>query len=261
MKRLLRRLRRLVTRLLIDPDILGTAVSQRLWQETSAFYWAVSYVVKNQIVGDYAEFGVWRGRRFQAVYGLLGSYSSMFFDSKKGKPGFSRNPFDDVSFHAFDSFEGLPASDPEEARPAQYFESAYSGDVNGFIDTLKKGNVDLERVTITEGWFADTLTRETAERIQLDKLSIAFIDCDLYASTVLVLKFIRPHLQTGTVLVVDDWFRNRGNPSKGVQGALLEWLRENEEITLQHFCTWDAKTVVFIVHLEEYPAARGITSP
>lgn len=39
-----------------------------------------------------------------------------------------------------------------------------------------------DHVTVVEGFFAGTLTRP--ERIPLEAVAIAWVDCDLYASTV-----------------------------------------------------------------------------
>jgi len=114
-------------------------------------------------------------------------------------------------------------------------------------------------VTITKGWFESTLNPDTAKKIKLEKISIAFIDCDLYLSAVPVLKFILPYLQSGTILIFDDWYRNKGKPSTGIQGAVLEWLKENKHISLQHFYTSETKATVFIVNLDEHPDLSGIS--
>ena len=48
----------------------------------------------------------------------------------------------------------------------------------------------------------------------------------------------------------DDWFRNKGISTTGVQGAAIEWLSKNTNITLQHFHNADTRTAVFIVKLD-----------
>lgn len=258
LKKKLRPLRKIITKLIVEPECLNNHINGQIWHNTSAFLWAVTYVIKNQIIGDYLEFGVWKGKRFQVVYNLLKTYSSTFYGDKKFKRKQIKNPFDKIMFHAFDSFEGLPASN-YDGRSLQYFKGSYRGDIDTFKNMLRDANVDLNRVTITKGWFNQALNQTTAERIKLEKISIAFIDCNLYESAVPVLKFITPYLQTGTVLIIDDWYRNKGNPLKGVQGAVLEWLKESSQITLQHFYTSDTKTIVFIVHIGDYPDIRGIS--
>ena len=91
----------------------------------------------------------------------------------------------------------------------------------------------------------------TAEKIKLSKISIAYIDCDIYEGALTALNFISKYLQPGTVLIFDDWFRNRGEPTHGVQGAVLDWLSENKQISLQHFYSCDTRTVLFIVQFDQ----------
>ena len=139
-----------------------------------------------------------------------------------------------MRFHAFDSFEGLPETNNPE-NPIQYYPGAYQSTEELFKQRLRAGGVEMDRVTITPGWFNESLTALTAERLELTKIAIAYIDCDVYESTVDVLNFVTPHLATGSVLICDDWFRNRGIATAGVQGAVTEWLSNNSQLSLQHF--------------------------
>ena len=59
---------------------------------------------------------------------------------------------------------------------------------------------------------------ETAKKLKLKQI-MAYVDCDIYESSVDVLNFIKPYLYTGSVLVFDDWFRNKGLSNTGVQGV------------------------------------------
>ena len=149
----------------------------------------------------------------------------------------------------FDSFEGLPET-KNDSNPIQYFPGAYSASENLFRDRLINAGLDMEKVTITKGWFNESLNKNTANALSLDKVAIAYIDCDIYESSVDVLEFITPFLQTGSVLVFDDWFRNKGITSTGVQGAVLEWLERNSNIKLQHFYNSDTRTALFIVKID-----------
>ena len=108
----------------------------------------------------------------------------------------------------------------------------------------------MSRVTITKGWFNETLTKETAKELKLKEVAISYIDCDLYEPALDALNFITPFIKTGTILVFDDWFRNKGNVNEGVQGAVLRWLRENENIFLQHYYSCDTRTALFIVQMD-----------
>ena len=63
-KKLLAPFRKFITKLIIDPSVLNSHINRRIWHETNAFRWASGYLVKNQISGDYLEFGVWKGNSF-----------------------------------------------------------------------------------------------------------------------------------------------------------------------------------------------------
>ena len=49
------------------------------------------------------------------------------------------------------------------------------------------------------------------------------------------------------MLILDDWFRNGGVKKNGVQGAVLDWLENNQDIHLQHYHSSDTRTATFIV--------------
>jgi len=255
-KNLIRPIRRLMTKMLIEPSELNAHISRRLWHETNAFRWAAAYIVKNQIKGDYLEFGVWKGNSFIESFNQIRNYSNTFYNtglsSKRGP-----NPFMDMKFHAFDSFEGLPESN-STGNPIQYYRGNYKAEESLFIDNISASGVDISKVTVTKGWFSESLNNSAAEKIKLTDIAIAYVDCDLYESTVDILEFISPFLNTGTVLIFDDWFRNRGHSDRGVQGAVLEWLGRNKQISLQHFYNSDTRTAVFIVEIDAKPSTQKI---
>lgn len=233
--------------MLVDPTAFEYHTKKLLWHETNAFRWAAAYIVKNQISGDYAEFGVWKGKSFIEAYHQIQSYSRTFYEvGLKGEGG--ANPFNKIRYHAFDSFQGLPAVE-STAHPRQYFAGNYSADESLFLGNLKTAGVDQRRVTVTAGWFNESLTRERGQELELEKLAMVYVDCDLFESTVDILNFIRPYIHSGTVLIFDDWFRNGGVTTNGVQGATIKWLEANPEIRLQHLCNTDTRTAVFVVEL------------
>ena len=88
----------------------------------------------------------------------------------------------------------------------------------------------LPEPRIEVGWFADTL-RATVPATYL-RIAVLHVDCDLYESTRDVLDGVRPALQDGTVVLFDDWFLFKGNPSKGESRAFGEFLAAHDE--------WDA---------------------
>ena len=65
--------------------------------------------------------------------------------------------------------------------------------------------------------------------------SFVNVDCDLYESTVPVLEFITPLLQTGTIVYFDDWFSYRGSMAHGEARAAREWLTRHPDIQLVEY--------------------------
>lgn len=249
-KALIRPIRRLLTKIIVEPEALRGHVVKQIWEENNAFRWAAAYIVKNQISGDYLEFGVWKGNSFVEMYRQITQYSEMFFRMGGGKK--IKNPensFEKIRYHAFDSFDGLPQTKNPDS-PVQYFKGNYKAEENVFRERIEGSGVDMSRVTITKGWFNETLKDETAKKLDLKEVSIAYVDCDIYESTQDVLNFLTPFLKTGSVIIFDDWFRNRGISNAGVQGATLDWLENNKQVSLQHFQNFDTRTAVFIVQIE-----------
>jgi len=245
-KHLFKPLAVMFTKLFFDLDTIRPQLKKIYWEESNAFKWASSYIIKNQIDGDYLEFGVWKGNSFIEMYRQIKINSEIFYQNNKNKNIEDlNNIFNEMKFHAFDSFDGLPETSSH--KPIQYFAGNYCADEQVFINNIKKNGVDISKTTITKGWFKESLTDECVDKINLKKIAIAYIDCDLFDSTTPVLKFITPFINTGTVLIFDDWFRNGGYKKRGVQGAVLDWLDKNNDITLQHYYNSDTRTAIFIV--------------
>jgi O-methyltransferase len=249
-RRVLKPISTILTKFFFDIEVVKPQIKKIYWQESNAFKWASSYIIKNQIEGDYLEFGVWKGNSFIEMYRQMKINSKIFYETnEKKKPGKIKNIFKDMRFHAFDSFEGLPESNLQ--KPIQYFSGNYSAEEDVFMNNLIKSGIDLNKVTVTKGWFNQSLNEECIEKINLKNIAVAYIDCDLLESTLPVLNFINPYIKTGTVLIFDDWFRNAGNINNGIQGAVLKWLNKNKNITLQHYHNSDTRTATFIVRKSE----------
>lgn len=195
-------------------------------------YLALRFTASQDIVGDYLEFGVFQGQTFTSAYRA------------------GRRLDNEMRFHAFDSFEGLPApAGIDTAGFANFAEGEYSASRKEFEQTLRKSRVAPDRVTTTEGWFSDTLTDSTRARLSLDRAAVVWIDCDLYESTVPVLRFIEPLLQDGTVLIFDDWFCFKGRADRGEQLAVSEWLAANPGVQLVDYRNFGPHGKAFIVNM------------
>ncbi len=190
------------------------------------------YLIGAEIPGDYLEFGVFQGTTFRYAMESMSPY------------------LPEMKYIAFDSFEGLPAPrgiDAENGYTSNFQEEAFSCSEDEFYANLKKSDIDRNKVKTVKGWFDKTLTPETAQEIQLEKIAVAWIDCDLYESTVPVLNFITPFLQVGTVIIFDDWRCYRNHPDYGEQKACREWLEQNPHISLSELYSFGWNGIAFTV--------------
>ena len=238
----LRRLRRRILdscrglcSLLLDPY-----VDQKL--SLSALDVAIDTVVGNGIVGDYYEFGVYNGSSF--VY----AYKRFKLLAKQHQPDMLHT----MHFVALDSFEGLPET-VDAYSPQHYFRGNYAGTLEVFNAKLKKAKIPFDRVVILKGFYGELLEPELVSKYSLRKVSVAYLDCDLYESTKQALGFLTDLVQDGSLLVFDDWFRHRSSPHHGVQRACHEWLEEHPGISLHLVHMF--RRVAFSVSLNSHESA------
>jgi hypothetical protein len=194
---------------------------------------AFGFIQNNRVAGDYLEFGVYCGRTFTEAWHASRRYALA-----------------DMRFHAFDSFDGLP--EPEDAdRGGSFHRGQFRCDRATFERTLARQRVERSRIAIHPGLFETTLAeRGSLKTLGVAKAAIAWIDCDLYASTVPVLRALTDVLVNGSVLVFDDWYCFHGRPDRGEQRACSEWLSANPHIRLVEYQKFHWAGASFIVNLE-----------
>ena len=168
--------------------------AERLWSLLNA----VSYVIDEQLPGDFAECGVWRG----------GSVMAMALQLQ-------RLNVTDRRIWLYDTFAGMTAPTTEDV-VAVTGESASSmmdrtelGDGNNVWAHATRGDVEANVATtgypaqnfvFVEGDVANTLKESVPERISLLRL-----DTDWYQSTRLGLEVLYPRLVIGGVCILDDY--------------------------------------------------------
>ena len=118
--------------------------------------------------GLFLEFGVFKGKSINKIAKLR-----------------SKN-----KIYGFDSFEGLP-----EAWDGYCVNEGY------FATELPEVK---ENVELIKGYFNTTLPLFL--NTHSDKISFMHIDCDLYSSTKIVLELTKERLQSGTIIVFDEYF-------------------------------------------------------
>ena len=95
--------------------------------------------------------------------------------------------------YGFDSFEGLPTEWHNESK------KSYS--TKGIVPKVEKN------ITLYKGWFEDTLPEFSKKYPEVIRL--INIDCDLFSSTSTILKVLGPQIQSGTILIFDEYIGNK----------------------------------------------------
>lgn len=147
----------------------------------------VEDVLSRNVPGDLMETGVWRGGATIFMRAILKA----------------RDVKDRLVWVA-DSFDGLPAPDPEKY-PADAGDTHHTyKDLAVTLDQVKAnfakyGLLD-DQVRFLKGWFRDTLPQAPIE-----KLAVLRLDGDMYESTMDALVHLYPKLSRGGYLIVDDY--------------------------------------------------------
>ncbi len=147
----------------------------------------VTSVVEDEVPGDLIEAGVWRGGAAILMRAVLKCHG-----------------VSDRRVWLADSFEGLPAPNPEEYPADQGLELSGGARLAASVEQVKAnfaryGLFD-DDVEFLVGWFKDTLPNAPIEQLALVRL-----DGDLYESTMDAITALYPRLSVGGYLIVDDY--------------------------------------------------------
>lgn len=181
-----------------------------------------------KIKGEFFEFGVYRGRTTIEAHRIARKFKRK------------------MMYFAFDSFEGLPASDETGEK---FYKGQYSCSEEIYLKNVTKAGINRNNIKIHKGFYEKSLTYKLQKKLSNYKAAVVWVDCDLYISTVPVLDFIIPFLQNGTIICFDDWFSFGGNPKKGELAATNEWLSKNKEIKLIHYKDFGFSGRSFIIQI------------
>lgn len=184
---------------------------------------AFGFVRNESVLGDYAEFGVLEGRTF--VEAWLAS---------------NRHGLRSMHLRAYDSFEGLPKTSGVDAGGPFY--GGQFASPRAAFDRVTH-SIPRQRVEVVPGYFAETL-----QSARQAPVAVAWVDCDLYESTLPVLDYLTEQLVDGAVLIFDDWYCFRGRPDRGEQLACAQWLARNTHIRLVPYRSFHWAGQSFIVN-------------
>jgi hypothetical protein len=147
----------------------------------------VEDVLANDVPGDFIEAGVWRGGAGIFVRALL-----------------ALRAVTDRAVVLADSFEGLPAPDPErfpaDARSGMHLVDFLSVPLETVKANFGRFGLLDDQVRFVKGWFRDTLPALTGET-----WAVVRLDGDLYESTMVGLESLYPSLSPGGYVIIDDY--------------------------------------------------------
>lgn len=193
----------------------------------------VDTAIFNGVIGDYHEFGVFKGRSF-----IKNAKSFMRRSNRENGKA--------MRFCAYDSFEGLPETNDPYA-PEHFKKGAFSATQEEFVRNVTKTGIDIEQVKIVAGFYDKTLDEQLSSEVFQDrKIAMTYIDCDIYESAVPIFDYITPGLQVGTIIVIDDWIRHHSHPNFGIQRAFNEWRDAHPKIQMSQIAL--TKRVTFVVY-------------
>jgi len=177
----------------------------------------------NFLKGSYLEFGCCGAKTFRMAYDAI----------KENKL--------DCTLYAFDSFKGLPELKGID-RGVYFYEGEYYQSREDFEKILNNYGIKQKEYEIIDGFYEDILSKTVLE----EKAAVVYVDCDLYESTKEVFKFIKSYLQTGTMVLFDDYFHFGGDREKGESRAVKEFLEENLDIIFRPHSTFGVAGKMFI---------------
>ena len=182
----------------------------------------------NGISGDYVEFGCSGGHTFGFAYN----------QAKFNGHG--------AHFWAFDSFAGLPEGESKKDDHPVWQKGALNTGIDEFHDICRGNGVPREAYTTVPGFYRETLDN-AQEADQPRDIGLAYIDCDMYSSTISVLNYLLPRLKHGMILAFDDYFCWSPTQVSGERLAAKEVFEGHETWNLLPYLTFNWGGMSFIV--------------
>jgi hypothetical protein len=190
----------------------------------------------NKISGDYVEFGSWGGNSLSLAYEAIRAVNQP------------------RHLWAFDSFSGLPeVTDARDERWRSGIAPEGQGGVDAFHAACAEHGVPREAYTAIEGYYDDTLPQLGTDQAPKD-IALAYVDCNMYASTVSVLEFLAPRLKHGMIVAFDDYWLWTEKHASGERIALHEFQAAHPEWTWVRYKDVHYTGVAFVIERSDSPS-------
>jgi len=188
-------------------------------QKTLALKKAFYFAALEAVPGDYLEFGVYEGTSLIAA----------FENDWRLRPA----QLAARTFWGFDSFEGgFKYFDARDRHPF-FQEGEFSSSHAQTRRRLERHFRGRAACKLVPGYFEETLAGKTAPDLGIEAVAVALVDCDLGTPAEIVLNFMRPALQAGSVLILDDYFAYRASLTDGVAGAFERFKSRNPQLAFR----------------------------
>lgn len=196
---------------------------------------AFEFFYKTKLYGDYVEFGVFNGKSMFNAINANNIWKKKFNQRRINY------------FYGFDSFEGLPKSQPKDIMNNYFIfqEGKFKSDFNE--QSLKK---ELTKLTGEKNiLLIKSLYEKISKNSEIFKnnfiAGVVHLDCDLPSSSSQALDLITNKVIDGSVILLDDFLLYKGNKNYGQQKAFLDWCNENEIYYQEYFTySWAGKCFI-----------------
>ncbi len=159
---------------------------------------SVQSVIDQKIAGDFIECGVWKG----------GCAAAMKLTESALQPRSTR------LLHLFDSYEGLPPTQPVDGPMAQSWQQAvdspwYFDNCMASLELVQQNFSQLGLLDTTvrfyKGWFEATVPQFVQHNPET-KIAILRLDGDWYESTKVCLENLYPLVSEKGIVIIDDYY-------------------------------------------------------
>lgn len=205
---------------------------------------AWAYVHATQLIGDYYEFGVYRGHSlisswlsYRRSNGHILNAKDLPFEREGGVANFMAHR---SMFYGFDTFAGMPENDEGEDTLAT---GTFMASEQSTRELCAAVGLKAPRLRLVPGLFSDN-----AQAIGSAPAAIVHLDCDLYLSSRDALNIIGPRLVQGSVLLCDDHDLFRASNDKGQRRALREFQQQGQ-VELEPWFAYGAASRAYLCHV------------
>ena len=202
-----------------------------------AFHKAWGYIFSNHIVGDYIEFGVYKGDSFYNSIIVYLKFRQWFVNEFNSKENWRVNlarksPLNQLSrFHGLDTFEGMPENNEKNI----IFEKGnFNSNIENVNKKIKKIEIDYK---LYKGNFNET-KNSLKKNLLNRKVAIINFDCDIQKSTDDALEIIKDKIDIGTILMFDDYNSFKADNNQGQRKSFANFSK-NENFIFEKFFSYE----------------------